>query len=696
MKFSKKQKFYAKNASVLFLAASMAACSQGGDSGGNLGISGTVTAPSGDVAFNVQEPSALERFASIFGTKAHAAVSGVTAVGAGVTVELIEVDASGNKVGATIETTTTDADGKYTLFTDKSANSKYVVRATGTTESMDIRFAGFEADVNPVSDAVSDLITAATDDLSKISVDELTEITEAVDGIVSEIDPTGLTISTLAKAIRDQVNNNEELSNQLSSTSASEQICGNVKDAASANLSNIKIIVKDYNENVTFAKTKTDSSGNYCVNVAAGDYIIGAFNFTTASTAASEWWSTSGTKYTPFDATKVTVAAAATVTKNFALEAGARLTGTVTAATASGLTAGAAVEGAKVTARQYTNYLPISSNKVKANGTYILNVIPGDYRIEAKNQSRYDYASEVHNGDTGTVASFEGTKVTLSAGTTTTLDFALDKGYKISGTILDNATNGSPVKGLRIKVNLTDARGASFRLRTNKEGKYRIWLKPDTYSAESYGTSGTVDMSSSNQTVDLSTQVGKVTLTVKDSDGNPVSQAKVFLRTSLNASINQEITKADGTVTLYSPTTAADNKLYLRIDDSHDYASSVYGNQEYVRNGSNISMTVGSTTALGDMTLPAAGTLKVIVTSDGTTAVGNFRVDIRDGGTDGTFKFISGRTLSSGQFELSVPARTYNRIRMKDDSANCDSVSVTAGATTTLNYRTDTNTCTVS
>lgn len=685
MKFNIKKNKYTRRASVLFLAASIVACGGGTTTST---VSGAITAPGGSVAFN--PPSKLEQMlASIFGGKsANAAITGTSSVGAGVTIELFEVDASGNILGAALAATTTDSNGEYSFETAVPASSKFIIRAKGITESMDVRYTGATNNVDPVSDAVSDLIASSSTDLSKISTDEITEIADAVDGIVQEIDPTGLSLSALTTAIKTQVNNDEVISNQLASTSASEQICGNVKDAAGANLSNIKIIVKDYNENVTFAKTKTSSTGNYCVNVAAGNYIIGAFNFTTASTAASEWWSTSGTKYTPFDATKVTVAAAATVTKNFSLEAGARLTGKVTAAVASGLVAGAGVEGAKVTARQYTNYLPISSNKVKADGSYILNVIPGDYRVEAKNQSRYNYASEVHNGGTGTTASFEGAKVTLTAGATTTLNFALDKGYKISGTILDNSTGGSAVKGLRVKINHTDTRGSSFRLRTNKQGKYRIWLKPDTYKLESYGTTvASVDLSSSNKTQDISTQVAKLTLTVKDADGNPVSQAKVFL-TDLNATgITQELTKADGTVTLYSPTTATDNKLYLRIDDSHSYASSVWTNATKVTSGTNIAMTVGGTNALGTMTLPAAGTLTVNITSDGTTDVGNFRTQIRNSG-----KFISGRSLTSGTFELSIPAGSFT-VRMKSDSDTDCAVNVTAGQRTTLNYRTDTNAC---
>ncbi|MBN4080700.1 hypothetical protein JYT31_03445, partial [Beggiatoa alba] len=113
---------------LLLLIVGITACGGGGGSTStDTTVTGTVSAPGGSVAFN--PPGKLERFAaSIFGAPALAAISGIATVGAGVTIELIEVDASGNKVGATIATTTTDASGAYSFSVSASItpNSQYI------------------------------------------------------------------------------------------------------------------------------------------------------------------------------------------------------------------------------------------------------------------------------------------------------------------------------------------------------------------------------------------------------------------------------------------------------------------------------------------------------------------------------------------------------------------------------------------
>lgn len=341
-----------------------------------------------------------------------------------------------------------------------------------------------------------------------------------------------------------------------------------------------------------------------------------------------------------------------------------------------------------MTARQYTNFIPVSAKQANANGKYTLNVIPGDYRIVAKNRTRFDYASETYDGSTtGTSNNALGAKVILTAGDTTTLDFALDKGYKISGQVLDNV-GGNPVKGERVSV-------GPIRMRTNKLGKYRVWLKPATYNLQSYGTTYSgIDMNLSNQTRDIAVQVAKVTLTIQDSSGNPITQAKVRLTDLNGKGITNDISKGDGTVSLYSPNNASDNKIVVTINDSHTYASSVWTNVTRLLSGTNVITTIGSTNALGTMTLPVAGYLRVVVTSDGTTPVASYGVSILSGGTAGTDQFVRGGTLTDGKVEFSVPAATYDAVIMRSDAYNCLNVPVTANQTTVVTYTTG-GTCSI-
>ena len=676
---------------VYFLAPLMfavTACSSSSSSS-TTSVTGSVSAPGGSVAFN--PPGKLESmFASIFGSHAIAGVSGVINVGAGVDIELIEVDASGSKVGATIASTTTEADGSYTLLVPGSyqPDSKYIIRATGTTESMDVRYTGATNNIDPVTDAVSDLITTTVSDLSTVSTTEVTQIKEEVDAIVQAIDPTSLSATALSTAIKTEVNSNEEVSNQLSSTTAAGSICGNVKDSGSNNLENITIVVRDFGDWVTRAKTKTDASGDYCVNVPDGSYILGALNYTTSSMAASEWWHTSGTKYSQFDAERITVSSSASLTRNFSLEDGARITGTVTAGTGGTLASAAPIEGVKVALRLFQNFFPVVAKKSDENGVYVLNVIPGEYQIEAVNQTRFDYASEIYDGASGSSIRYEAVKMTLSVGTTTNRDFTLEKGYKVSGTVLDDVA-GNPVTGVRVRVQAPG--GPSFRLRTNKEGKYRIWLQPAAYTIQSYGQSAGVDLSASSQIQDFSTQVGTLTMTVQDSAGDPVSQVKLFITDSSGSFIGNEITSSDGTTTLYS-TATGNHLLYIMIDDNQSYASTIWNGKTQLLSGDQIAMTQGSNTSLGTVTLPDAGLLSVTVTSDATNPVTNYGIQLRSGGTGGANRFVSNRTLSNGNMQLSVPAGTYN-LWMSTDGILCTGVSVTAGSTTSYYFRTDTDTC---
>ena len=102
-----------KSALLIAMFSMLTACggSGGGDGGaGNtsVNVAGTVSAPGGAVAFN--KPSLMNRmFASIIGGNAHAGFSGVVNVGAGVTVQLIEVDSSGTQVGNVLAEAATES-----------------------------------------------------------------------------------------------------------------------------------------------------------------------------------------------------------------------------------------------------------------------------------------------------------------------------------------------------------------------------------------------------------------------------------------------------------------------------------------------------------------------------------------------------------------------------------------------------------
>ena len=245
----------------------------------------------------------------IFYGNAAAAIDGVADVGAGVTVDLIQVDANGDQVGDVIASTTTGANGHYRLTApaDFFFGHDYVARATGTNEKLEARVIDAALQINPISDTASRLVTMIADDLDLITAEEVEEIVEIVDDVSMNVVPTGLNAAQLSAALIEAVNNDIGANNLINAVVATGQICGYVEDADGKPLTDIRIVARNFRSNALQNKAKTDAQGNYCMNVQDGDYIVGAINQTTASFAASEWWSDEGEAHTQLTAEKITV-----------------------------------------------------------------------------------------------------------------------------------------------------------------------------------------------------------------------------------------------------------------------------------------------------------------------------------------------------------------------------------------------------
>ena len=696
---------------VTAVALALTACGGGSSSSDDgITVSGTVSAPQGTVAFD--GPSTTDRLlAALLGAPARAALSDVVSPVPGVEVGVYEVDKDGNIVGDAISSTTTDGNGEFTLEAP-AATGKYIVRATGSTGNLDARITGTEITVDPATDAASDLITeltASAGSLDALSVDEIEEIENAVDALATRLDTTNLDASALSTALKTEAKADEETLNLIRSTAASGSICGKVTDSSGTALANIRIVARDYANWVTRAKARTDASGQYCLNVPVqgdsnpdggtynGQYILAAFNRTSdsgdAGRHASEWWSSGGTAYNAFDAEKIEVTSTSTLTRDFQLEAGGRIQGTVVAGDS-----GAALDGVKVVIRDFDNRTLVATARVKSDGSYRVNVAPGKYLVVASNRTARPYATEIYDGASGTNDRNLGTPLTVTQGSQTTLTFSLEAGYRLKGAVTDG---GNAVTGRRVMINVAGG-GPAERLRTDKQGRYAVWLKPDNYKVYVYGQKNTaVDMTASNQTVPFSGSVSTLTATVKDSSGNPVSQAKVRLYDSADTFLGFEITNSDGTVTLNTDQTGS-HKLVVKIDREAAFGTTVYNGQTQFANATAINVaSAGSSVDLGNITLPDAGVLRGTVyagsSGDTSTPMGGFSVEVRSGGTAGTNQFVRTGSRGDGSFVLSLPAGTYERVKMRDATSggNCDNVTISAGQTTTIAYYDGDDTCVV-
>ncbi len=671
-------------------------------------LSGVVAAPGGSLAFT--KPGWQERLlAFIAGDGAHAVAPGTEAL-ANATVELVYVDANGAD-GNVVATTTTDASGNYTFTVDDGAKLgvDYRLRVAGSSEILYARAVQGEIDIDPVSHAADAMIadhTRAAGALSVIKLNEAAIIQGEVENVARGLDNSDLnqtSVADMRAAIATAVANDEQAASVVANVAQAQGICGTVTDANSQPVANIIVVARDFGEWVTRGYDFTDSNGAYCIDIAAGDYILGALNRTTTSTAASGWYTATG--MTPFqiDAEKVTVVADTSLTRNMQLAAGVRISGKVTAASATGsFAAGDALPGVFVTLRDFATYFPAASGKVRRNGAYVVNVVPGDYTVIARNKTRAPYGSGIYDGQSPT-AGVDGrniaSKVSLpTAGDSTVIDFALEPGFVIRGRITDG---GAAVTGERVRIN--GANGPVARLRTNKDGKYRFWVQnlatKKVYKIDSRG-SGVMTISQPTSgvvvTQDFSHDVGAISGRIVDGSSNPVSQAKIFLYCAVDTGtlcnsvgkfVDNAVSNSDGTFTAAVPE-SVDYYLEVRIDDGRQYGSIIYNGKTQLRSGDPVTVTVGgSPVDLGDIPLPAGGLLQGTVTTAGEATPGG-SVLIYHSSADDAGYFTKVSVLGDGSYRISLPANTYTEVSYSGGgtAAFGGSAVITAGATTDKDF----------
>lgn len=679
-------------------------------------ITGKVFAPGGVLAF--REPGLLERmFAALFGTQLKAEISDLVSPVPAVTVNLHEIDADG-VVGGVIDTATTDGTGEYILSSpplDVPA-VKYIVRAEGAV-TMDSRVTSLTVDVDPATDATSNLVTTIASDLADLALQEVKEMQadaeDLIPFIVTTDSPTATQLSDRLQAQALRMGGRFRI---LNSKVSSGRICGLVTSPSGVPLSGIDIVVREYSDWRMMAKSVTDAIGSYCVNVPLqddtdpdggtfdGEYIIGAFNYIDTTVAAeryaSQWRNSSGTTYSRLEASKISVTSGVPVVNfiNMQLADGATVTGTVKAS-GSGIN----LEGVDIVLSDFENGIPMAIASVEADGTYRVSVIPGTYRVEAVNTTQAAYASLFYDGVTGTNLSNMATPVNVAVGTMNTIDFTLEPGAQLTGTITDGTTS-NPVARTRVRIDLTgDANyGSEF---TDRYGYYHIWLRPGNYDVYAYGqNTKAVNLGAAGSTVpvDFSASVSRIQGVLQDGSSNPVKHAKLRLYDSAYEFTGFEVGNSNGAFTSYTDQTG-DHFLEIRIDRTGTSAgSTIYNGITQLEGGDAITIaSVGDNQDLSTITLPAGGLLKGNVYADDlrTTPGANFRVQVRDGGVLPANKFLTVRTRGDGSYLISLPATTYERVKMLDatnadtGNGNCNNISVVAGSTTVLNYIDDSNTC---
>jgi hypothetical protein len=654
-------------------------------------VSGSITAPSGGFVFN--PPGKVEQFfASLIGSSAIAKIDGLAGVGSGVTVNLIEINASGAQVGEIIATATTDSSGSYTLNvpTTYSAAAKYAVVATGTSDTVKSMWEGSTVDVDPGSNATMSALLDATDDLSTLDTREIISARELIEDFtenLSAIEAASTTsyITNLKAALQ----NDSEAAKMLSNKTAAGKVCGTVTNASDNPVDNIRIFARDFSDFSKMAKTKTSIDGTFCFNAPVGQkLIVGAINRTTTSDAASEFYTSaspasgSGTKcHLIHCADKLTVTSSTTA--NFKLVQGGLITGTITGG-------GNALKKVKVLFRNALTKKPAGATKTNKSGVYTMNLAPGDYIVYFKNSTKKAFGSTAYTTNATYYNSGQAVdrnfaeKLILTAGSTLTADAALLTGGTLTGTITDN--NGDPIEFAKLRIDqIKDKDNAvvdlqADRFHTNKLGVYRAQLPFGTYTISARGefkdgvsnAGYTLDSNNLSHTIDFDHQTSAITVKLTDgTDGIGSITAK--LKNTVNGKITGNPTMSDGTTTLYVPdgsytfsvtvnngtSTASCNWDGISACDATSHkgqaanAVTISGND--LTTFSNVSMSTG---------IVISGTVKDI--NDNPAIDARVLPLIKIGGVWDSL--TTARTGSDGKYTLSIPSDIKYRLFSKNSN----------------------------
>jgi hypothetical protein len=222
-----------------------------------------------------------------------------------------------------------------------------------------------------------------------------------------------------------------------------------------------EFLVAAYNLDGTLhASTLSRASGDYALLVEPGEYRV------VVSDPSGEYATLFFGSVTDFRFATVLFASVDLTEINVSLERAGRVQGTVRTA------GGQPVAGAVVAAYDALGRLGASA-PTDAQGNYTLVVAAGSWRVLAYDPQLV-YATSHAQGAT----SFETTQaITMLVGQTSTLDFTLQPGVRVSGTVASET--GQPVSD--VDVFALDAAGNRVAGGTSAEGTFTLVLTPGTY-----------------------------------------------------------------------------------------------------------------------------------------------------------------------------------------------------------------------
>ena len=449
---------------------------------------------------------------------------------------------------------------------------------------------------------------------------------------------------------------------------------------------------------------RSASDGTYTIGgLAGGDYRVQVFvrgqNLAGQFYDGETGWD---------DATRVTVTTDLTTTDiDFTLASGGSISGTIYQS--DGTTP---LANADVWADTY-DCCGGNGTRSASNGTYTISgLAPGDYRVQVS-ASGGTYAGQFYD-DTNDWDDAD--RVTVTASTTTSgIDFSLDAGGSISGTVYQS-DGTTPLANVDVWANTYDCCGGGNGTRTASDGTYTIsGLSSDDYRVEVFANgqsfagefyNDTRDwFLASRVTVTASTTTSGVDFTLdsggsisgritKDSDSSAVANAWVWAETFDCCGGNGAQSDSNGDYTITGLTTGSYRvSVYT---DAVGLAGEFYSDTQNWDLATQVAVTSGATTANIDFGLASGGAISGTVTRDSDSSpVANADVWANSynccggGGTrtdsNGNYT-IDGLTAGEYRVEVNVfdvsdslAGEFYDD---QSDWNSADSVVVTSGSTT--------------
>ena len=281
--------------------------------------------------------------------------------------------------------------------------------------------------------------------------------------------------------------------------------------------------------------------------------------------------------------------------------------------------------------------------RTDATGAYTGGGLPsGTYYVVT--DETFPYFPELYNDlpcPGSQCAPASGTGVTVTAGETTTgIDFALQLGGTIAGTVTDAAT-GAPLAGITVKVivnavdrsAITDASG-SYTVAGLATGSYYVWSTNSfPYIDELFdgiqcpnnncrwwdGSPVAVTAGATTANIDLAlTHGGTIAGTITEAGTTtPLGGMRVDVYNEYGGWLNASLSDASGAYSLSGLTTG---KYYLKTLNAFPYLDELYenlpclGGSCQVTAGKGVNVTVGQTTLGIDFQLQMGGTITGTVT----------------------------------------------------------------------------------